>query len=207
MNLPFPLAFAIEKSIDAVLRLDPDTRDRLGSINGKTVRLHIPSPSVSLLLGVSDGRVNVTRPDDSEQGAAADTTISGSLSSLRSLLDGNQAVYRGDVTIEGDLGTSQHLKRIMAELSPDWQEAVSPYIGDGLTHRLDVAHARLGQWLNRTRRGARQNTSEYLQEEINLVAPNSEIEHFCAQVDKTRAAADRLTARVQRLEATLDNEA
>ena len=207
MNLPFPLLLALEKSIEAVLRMDPDTRERLGSIDGKTLRVNVTAPSISLSLSVNNGCVQLTQPDDSE--ASADTIISGSLADLRSLLNGNQAVYSGDVLIEGDIGTSQQLKQIVAKIDPDWQDAISPYLGDGLTHRLDMAQARLSRWLGRTRTSARDNSRDYLQEELELLAPNSEVQWFCEQVDDVRANVDRLAARLQRFEATrekLDGE-
>ena len=202
MNLPFPLLLALEKSIEAVLKMDPDTQERLGSIDGKLIRVNVTSPSMSLMISINDGRIQLQQAAD-ESGdveSDADTTISGSLTDLRSLLNGNQAVYSGDVLIEGDIGTSQQLRQIIANIDPDWQEAISPYLGDGLTHRLDMAQARLGRWIKRTRSSARMNSRDYLQEELELLAPNSEIQWFCEQVDSARANLDRLAARLDRLE-------
>lgn len=210
MRLPNPLVQVLEKSIDTVLSMDPDTRMRLDAIDGKTLRVNMSEPSLCVLMSISDGSIQLTQPDEYEESElTVDTTISGSLADLRSLLDGNQAVYSGDVSIEGDIGTSQALKQIIAGLDPDWQDAVSPYIGDGLTHRLDMARVQLGGWLQRTRSGARLNSREYLQEELELLAPNTEVEWYCEQVDDLRASVDRMTARLQRLEAAqnkLDEE-
>lgn len=199
MNLPTPLAVALEKAIDAVLALDPDTRHRLHGIDGSVLRINVTKPSISVMLSVVQGKVFLASPDDND---VPDVTLSGSLSALRSLLDGNDAVYKGDVSIEGDIGVSQHLKKIFSELDPDWQEAISPYLGDTFTHRLDMAHSRLTDWFRRSRNSFSQNTSDYLQEEVELLAPNSEITHFCLDVDDLRAAADRLDARIKKLEAS-----
>lgn len=202
MKLPFPLALAVEKAIEAVLKMDPETCQRLQALEGKTVRVNVTSPRLELLLMVVDGLIHIAQPDnDSDEADSADTTISGDLMALRSLIDGNDAVYSRQVTIEGDIGTSGQLKHIIAQLDPDWQDAVSPFLGDSVTHRLDVAQAGLRGWIDRTRGASRQNTSEYLQEEVQLLAPNSEVAHFCTQVDEVRAAADRIAARLQRLEA------
>lgn len=202
MRLPFPVLLAAEKAFDALLRMDPDTQTRLQALNGKTVRVNITSMPMSLLLMVVDGQIHLAHPDDqSGEPETADTIISGDLMALRSLLDGNDAVYRKQVIIEGDIGTSGQLKQIIAKLDPDWQDAVAPYLGDGLTHRLDVAQAGFLRWFDRTRSASAQNTSEYLQEEASVIAPNSEVDAFCGEVDEIRAAADRLAARVQRLEA------
>lgn len=201
MNLPFPIAAAAEKAIEAVLRIDPETRERLSLLNGKTIRVNITAPELSVLLSVVDGTIQLANPDPAlAEEPGIDTAISGSLSALRSLLDGNDAVYKGQVVIEGDVGVSAHLKQVMAQIDPDWQDAISPYIGDGVTHRLDVVQGALKRWVERTRRSAGQNTREYLQEEIELLAPDSQIRQFCENVDQLRAASDRLSARIARLE-------
>jgi len=202
MKVPNPLLRALEKSIETVLSMDPETRARLDAIDGKTLQVNMSTPSLSVLMSISNGSIQLTQPDEyDENELTVDTTINGSLADLHSLLDGNQAVYSGDVSIEGDIGTSQALKQIIAGLDPDWQDAISPYIGDGMTHRLDMARAQLGAWLLRTRSGARLNGRDYLQEELELLAPNTEVDWYCEQVDDLRASVDRMAARLQRLEA------
>ena len=207
MNLPFPVALALEKAINAVLSLDPETCERLESIDGCVVRINVTRPTLAVMLAVADGKIFLSQVDNtSGADPDADVVITGSLLALRSLLDGNDAVYTGDVTIEGDIGISQNLKQIVARVDPDWQDAISPYLGDTLTHRPDRAQSRFADWVQRSGSSARSNTSEYLQEEIELLAPNAEVHDFCRQVDTLRADADRLAVRIQRLEASIASE-
>ena len=42
----------------------------------------------------------------------------------------------------------------------------------------------------------KRNTSEYLQEEVEMLAPNTEVKRFCSDVDEVREQLDRLTARI-----------
>ncbi len=199
MKLPFPIASGLEKAIESLLKLDPDTRSRLAPLDGKVIRINVTSPPLSLAVAIVDGCVHLDAPDDNDA-FTADTTITGSLSALTSLTNSNNAVYSGEVLIEGDIETSQHVKQIVAHLDPDWQEAVSAVLGDGLTHKLDVAGAQLMQWMNRTRQSSSRNTSEYLQEELEVLAPNTCVHGFNDDVDQLRADADRLTARIAQLE-------
>ncbi len=196
MSLPMPLNVVLEQSIEALLKLDPETRERLASLDGKLIRVNVSSPPLSVAVSVAAGKVYVV----GDASTPADTTISGSLAALRSLAGGNDAVYRGDVTLEGDLGTGQQLKEIIAGIDPDWEEIVSPLLGDTLAYRLGAAGRQLGNWLERTRASLHQNTGEYLQEEAEVLAPNSAVREFCDEVDDVRAAADRLEARLRRLE-------
>ncbi len=198
MSLPLPLSLAIERGFEVVLRLDPDVRTRLQELDGKVIEVQLTQPSISLVLAIVGGRIQVLGELDDP----ADTTIRGSLSALQSLRQGNDAVYRGDVTIEGDVGTGQVLNDILGSIDPDWEELVSPFMGDALAHRMGVVAKQFGQWSERTRSTLRTNTSDYLQEEAEVLAPNAAIKEFCAEVDDMRAATDRLAARVRRLERT-----
>lgn len=199
MKLPFPIAAGLEKAIESVLKLDPDTRSRLQALDGKVIRINVTSPPLSLSVSIVDGRVHLDSPDDNDE-FVADATITGRLSALKSLTSSNNAVYTGEVLIEGDIETSQQVKHLVALLDPDWQEAVSGILGDGITHKLDMTRMRLLEWMNRTRQSTSSNTSDYLQEEIEVLAPNSRVRTFNDDVDQLRADTDRLTARIAQLE-------
>ena len=208
MKLPSPLLITAEKAIAAVLRMDPDTQSRLSALDGKVIKLNVVNPQFAILISVADGHIsldqalNEERDEQDEHGKSvtADTTISGSLSDLRSLMNSNDALFTGAVKIEGDIGVSHQLKQIVEKLDPDWQDAVSPYLGDGITHRLDVLQSGFTRWLKRTGEALRMNTGEYLQEEVELVAAESQVRVFNEDVDEVRAAADRLDARIRQLE-------
>ena len=193
--LPSPANVAIERAINAVLKLDPDASQRLIPLNGKVIAINVTQPTVSVVLSIVDQQVHLIGGLDTP----ADTTLSGSLSALRSLSSGNDALYQGEVRIEGDIGVGQQLKELASTLDPDWEEFLSPLFGDTLVHQLALASQGLSSWFERTHSAMKQNTSEYLQEEAELVAPNSEVQAFCNDVDQVRAAADRLEARVKRL--------
>ena len=205
MKLPSPLLITAEKAIAAVLRMDPDTQSRLLAIDGKVIKLNVVNPQFSILISVADGHISLDQisnkeHDEQDESVTADTTISGSLSDLRSLMNSNDALFTGAVKIEGDIGVSHQLKQIVEKLDPDWQDAVSPYLGDGITHRLDVLQSGFTRWLKRTGEALRMNTGEYLQEEVELVAAESQVRVFNEDVDEVRAAADRLDARIRQLE-------
>ena len=196
MSFPAPLNIAIEQGIELLLKLDPDTRGRLHSLDDKLIRINVTSPEITLALSITGGRAYVVDSIDKP----ADTTITGSLAALRSLIRGNDALYRGEVTIEGDISAGQQIKQIIGGIDPDWEEWISPLLGDAAAHRLGSAGRQFGGWLERTRSSLQQDLSEYLQEESYVLAPNSEVREFCGEVDELRAAADRLAARVKRLE-------
>ena len=90
-TLPSPVNAAIERAIEALLQLDPDTRQRLSSLEGKVIAINMTQPTVSVVLSIVDQGVNVIGQTDTP----ADTTLTGTLSALRSLSSGNDALYQG----------------------------------------------------------------------------------------------------------------
>jgi|GEM_PF-3590519 len=150
VSLPSPVsllgAAAMEQGIDTLLRLDPITRQRLALIDARVIRVVVSSPPLEVTAVVTEGRVSVATEHDDE----VDLTVTGSLAALRSLAGSQDALHTGDVTITGDLRVASHLREILSGIDPDWQELVSPVIGDTATHKLERAARDALQWVSVT---------------------------------------------------------
>jgi len=197
MSIPLPISVALEQLINRALKMDPETRERLDGVNGKVVQIVVtsPIPSTATFL-ITDREVHVSGQHDGE----VDTTITGSLSSLRSLMKSNDAVHQGEATIEGDIGTANTLKDIADALDIDWEEQISPFVGDTVAHQLGVASRTFASWFDRTSQSMKANTREYLEEEVELVVPANMLKVFNDAVDNAQSTMDRLEARLKRLE-------
>lgn len=196
MDLPLPLAFAIQQSIATVLRLDPHTKQSLSSINGKVIRVVVNSPSLVFHLIIVDNTVDVEGGFDAEP----DTIISGTASDLMSLRNNNDALYTGAVKLEGDISVGEELRSILSGIDIDVEDVIAPLTGDTIAHQVGRVGTSLSAWVSETGASMKRNSSEYLQEEAQLLAPNSEINRFCTEVDELRELADRLDARIRVLE-------
>lgn len=196
MELPLPLAYAIEQGIATVLRLDPHTKAALSSVEGKVVRVEVTAPTLVFHLIILDGEVDVEGSFD----AKPDTTIIGSATDLLSLRSKNDALYTGAVKITGDMATGEQLRNLITNIDFDFEEVIAPLTGDAIAHQIGRFGAQLGAWFSDTGSSLKSNTSEYLQEEAELLAPNSEVTRFCSEVDELREFADRVDARISQLE-------
>jgi len=196
MDLPIPLAFAIEQGIAKVLRLDPHTAQALSAIDGKVVRVDVTAPAITFHLIVVDGEIDVEGSFDAEP----DTTITGTAVNLLSLRSQNDALYTGAVKISGDMGTGEKLRTIIANIDLDLEEVIAPITGDAIAHQLGRIGSQFNTWFSDTGDSMKRNTSEYLQEETEMLAPNSEVARYCSEVDELREKADRLDARLSVLE-------
>jgi len=194
------MAVALERGIATLLELDPETRARLPTLDGRVIRLCVTRPALTVVLAIVDERVDVLRCHD----GAVDVTISGTLAGLRSLQGGRDALYTGAVTLDGDVGLAGQLSTIVAAIDVDIEEVMAPLVGGTLARKLRLMGDDVAAWLTRTGQSHESNTREYLVEESELLAPPSEVAHFGNDVDTLRAAVDRLEARLAQFEATVE---
>ena len=196
MDLPIPFAIAIQQGIKTLLRLDPHTKRSLSSIDGKVICVNVTAPALVFHVIVVDEDIDVEGGFDAEP----DVTITGSAADLLSLRNNNDALYTNAVAISGDMATGEQLRKILANIEVDLEEIIAPVTGDAIAHKLGLFGSQLSHWLSDTGHSMKRNTSEYLQEEAELLAPNSEVKRFCTEVDELREHADRLIARLNALE-------
>jgi ubiquinone biosynthesis protein UbiJ len=140
--------------------------------------------------------------DAGHPAAPADAVISGSAPALLQLLRGEGAATatRAGVQIRGNAEIADLYRRLFAAAKPDFEEELSRWIGDLPARRLSQVARSVRSWARRTRRTAGENITEYLQEEGRDLISQPEHEEFLQGVDAVREAADRIEARLRRLE-------
>ncbi len=196
MLLPLPLLFALQRGLDFALDNDELTRESLSSLDGKVICISVLQPSIKVYLLIVNRRIEIAREFDAD----VDTTIEGSISALLSLQKANDALYTKEVLITGDSHVANELKAIVSNIDIDFEELLSGLTGDTVAHQLGRLGRGFSSWLSGSSDSLQNNVSEYLQEEVEFLAPNSEVDRFCSDVDEVRSQYDRLQARIQLLE-------
>jgi ubiquinone biosynthesis protein UbiJ len=142
-----------------------------------------------------------------EAETVADAAVSGRLSALLRLLqDGNREPGTA-VQIRGDAQIADGYRELFTLARPDPEEELSRWVGDFAARRLSrFAQAAL-EAARRTRRTLGDNIAEYLQEEGRDLVNQTELEEFLRAVDGVRETADRIEARLARLEQRLPGAA
>ena len=166
---------------------------------------------------VAGGRLALMSGEDSgaAPAAAADATISGSPPALWQLVRGTAnrrngtpaTAARRAAQIRGDGEIANLYRELFSLARPDPEEELSRWIGDFPARRLSQFARRLYQAAVRTRRTAGENIAEYLQEEGRDLVNKTELEEFLRGVDELRETADRIEARLGRLEQRLEGAA
>ena len=147
------------------------------------------------------GRLMLLAGDDS----AADATISGSPPALLQLLKGGAPRQPSKPTaqIRGDAEIANRYRELFMLARPDPEEELARWIGDFPARRLSQLAERALRFARQLRRTAGENIAEYLQEEGRDLVNKTELEEFLRGVDELRETADRIEARLGRLESRL----
>ena len=151
--------------------------------------------------GAHQGRLALGAGEDT----AADATISGTLPALLRLLKDRASREPGGsaAQIRGDALIANRYRELFALARPDPEEELSRWIGDFPARQLSRFAQRALAFARHVRRTAGENIAEYLQEESRDLVNKTELEEFLRGVDELRETADRIEARLGRLEARL----
>jgi ubiquinone biosynthesis accessory factor UbiJ len=202
---------ALEAALNRAVALDPDTRDALQPLDGRSVVLALDAAAspLAMRLQVEGDRLRVG-PVDAEHtpDLAVRSTLGGVLSfGMQSLLpkllgkrdDAAAAVPVGRMRIEGDAELARRLQRLAERFDPDWQQPFTAVFGDVLG--VQIANG-VAAGLRQARMGGQkfaESAAEYLTEESRDVVPRAELDAFYDDVDTLRDDAERLAARIARL--------
>lgn len=147
---------------------------------------------------VRAGRLGLLAGEDSP----ADAVILGSAPALlRAFRDASPANgARGSLQIRGDAEIADLYRELLAAARPDLEEELSRFIGDIPARHLSLVAKSVRTWAQRSRRIARENMAEFLQEEGRDLVTSTELQEFLRGVDEVREAADRMEARLSGLE-------
>lgn len=201
--LPTVVCASLEAAVNKVLRLDPDTVEKLATLAGKVIAVELRGLNVALYLIPEKSGLNIFSRFDGEP----DTTLRGTpLAMARMGLEkkAGDTLFAGDVEISGDVELGQSFREILDGLDIDWEEQLSLVTGDVVAHQVGNVVRGAVDWGRKTLEILSRDAAEYLQEESRDLPNPGEVENFLSDVDVLRTDVDRLEARVKRLESRKD---
>jgi ubiquinone biosynthesis protein UbiJ len=180
-------------------------------LEGTALRLDIEGMA-SIRIGAVDGRLSLIGAGpslDSPGNGPADATIAGSPLALLRLVGttGERPARGSGVVVSGDAEIANSYRELLALARPDFEEELSRLIGDVPARRLSQFALKAAEWARRARRTAGENIAEYLQEESRDLVNKPELDEFLQGVDALRETADRIDARIVRLERRMKGSA
>ena len=198
-NWKVPAGRVLESALNRAVALDAETRAALPALDGRTVALQLENPSLALSIRVNGERLKVGPVEDADR---ADLSVRSTLAGIVGQLPfmrGRNAAPLGALRVEGDAELARRLQRMAERFDPDWSLPFARVFGDVLG--VQIANA-LAAGLRGTRefaRGFAQDSADFLTEESRDVVGKEELRAFHSDVDQLRDDAERLQARVDRL--------
>jgi ubiquinone biosynthesis protein UbiJ len=190
---------ALEAALNRALALDPDTREALKPLDGRTIALSLDAPALAVRIGVAGERLQIGPVEPSEEpDLAVRSTLGGLLGQLPFLRKDNVAPV-GRVRVSGDAELARRLQALADRFDPDWQQPFVSVFGEIIG--VQIANAARGALRQLRSAGANlaQNAAEFVTEESRDAVGRAELNAFHDDVDALRDDVERLQAKVERL--------
>lgn len=194
---------AVETSLNLALRADPASQLNFKALAGKSIAVHIKDLDLHWCVFLNDPLVLMAISPNGET-PAGDSQLSGNLQDFIGLgLKRTASFSQTGITHSGDIQLLNSCLRIAQNLDLDIGGAISKQLGP----LAGAAWDRLSQTateINNNLAKAPVMFGDYLQHELQLIPGPGQLEGFTADVHLLRSAADRLAARIERLNARLN---
>lgn len=196
------LGRGLEATVNRVLSLDPETLDALRALDDRSITIAFKGSALAMRIAVDSGqlRVGPAFAGDSQLRVSATPGSLLAMAAARLRGDADAALPPGQVEISGDADLARRIERLASRFEPDFDEAFARAFGDVIGFQLARgfrgALAGVGKSTSRLLR----TSFEYLVEESRDLVARPELEQFFDEVDALRERADRLAARVRRID-------
>ena len=189
-----------EKAVAQLIAMDVNAPARLSKLLGKQLSFSLAEwPTTIVLTATAQGILF------NQHQEPVDCAIRTNLSSLRQLRDPSQLtrLIKADALhIEGDLQVAQQFSGFFQQLAPDWQEALSAYIGDAAAHKVALSLQQIQQYLNEKLAAMQHMGTELAQDELLLTPTALEMTQFSNEVSQLAARVDILQQKLRSFEDT-----
>jgi ubiquinone biosynthesis accessory factor UbiJ len=198
MPVPALITASVETALNGYLAMNPEAEEKLRAIQGRVMAIELQGLDITLYLVAHSKGIDVFSRHEGEP----DAVISGTPLQLMSLSrgDAGSQLLSGEAEIRGDNAVAQRFSALLSLAAIDWEEVLAQAIGDIPAHQLGRLFRGSRDWLIKTHASLRSDLGEYLQEEVRILPSRNEIEAFMDDVGSLRSDADRLEARLKRLE-------
>jgi len=186
--------------ISTTLNLDPESPRRLEPLAGKVIAMEMAPFTEPVRFRFTDRGVAVST--DAIADEKPDARIRATPAALLAIA-ANRDRVGAEVEFSGDVAVVQALRHLIANLEIDWEEQLSKLTGDIAAHQIGNEVRRFDRWARQGVDTLTRNVGEYLTEEVRLLPSEAELSAFLDEVDRLRENADRLEARVSRMERSL----
>ncbi|MBT8116132.1 MAG: SCP2 sterol-binding domain-containing protein [Arenicella sp.] len=189
----------LELAGNNALQHDSGSRERLRKLSGNSMVLTIQPIQQSIAVMCAPGSIEFSASPPVKVDVRINTTVNALIKLSRHGME-NADLQPGELEISGDPVIGQRFAQLLSELDIDWEAFLAEHLGDVPAHLLSHAASTAKGVASESKQLVQTRMNKLLTEDLQLVASKAEVEEFLDQVDDLRADADRLAARVSRLQ-------
>lgn len=188
-------AASLEGALASMLQLDPASRAEARALAGKRLALTLEPGPVSVTLCFTEAGISVeaTAREDADASLRLDPA-----SAARILSEG--ATGAAGLTVRGDTALATAVFELLRGLRPDLLAPFGRWFGPESAHVLGESARRAGSGLRAGVEQGRMATRARLTQPGGPLPDRVDVARFLDEVDDVAMAADRLEARVRRLQ-------
>ncbi|MGR6872219.1 ubiquinone biosynthesis accessory factor UbiJ [Pseudomonas sp. HK3] len=191
-----------QRIVNKALRYDAATAQKLAKLAPKVLAIEITQPAVTIYVQFGEQLRLMAHHED-----AAQATLQGDLQAfinLASHKDKHAALMKSDIQIQGSSQLAMGLADAMSDLDIDFEAMISELTGPVVAHVMGKNLRRLSGWLKGTGAKFKQDSVEYVRDELQLAPHKLEGESRYNEIHKLKLDSDRLEARINRLATQLN---
>ncbi len=190
----------IENTLNSLIKRDQHIASQLQSFENKSIEVIGTSPGFTLTVRFEERSIKLSAIDSETLGLKPDATITARTEALVGLLiqiSNNRALADPAITLSGNAALIQDLHFFIDSFDVDWQDYLTPLVGDILSNELGKFAEAAKSWSSAVGISARRNVYDYLGEEARLVPGKAEVESFTDRLDQLRLQIDRAQAKAE----------
>lgn len=188
---------SVETAVNKALDFDPATFTKLSALSPKVLALHFERPEFSIYVRFLNG-VQLLSHYDGEPEAALKGPVSAFIN-LAKNTDKQAALMQSDIQIQGSSQLALSLADVMGQLNIDYEAMIAQLTGPVAAHVIGKNLRSAASWLTNTSNKFKQDSVEYVRDELQLAPHKLEGESRYADIQKIKMDTERLEARIQRL--------
>lgn len=183
--------------VNRQIRAKTPARELCRELDGQVVAIRVRDTALAMFFQVGPDEIELIPETENP-----DVVLTGSLLTLAGLATQSEGsgTRSGSIDLTGNIDTAQSFQRLMSYGKPDLEEELSTLVGDVAAHGIGDVARNIGRWSRNAHSVMEQNITEYLQEESRALPSRYEVDRFRDRVDVLRDDADRLDAKITRLE-------
>jgi ubiquinone biosynthesis protein UbiJ len=206
--LPQVATATLELIINKALALNNNKSVSFAAVAQKTLTLELAELPFTLCFTVntSASKTVVIARSRTEFSDCTINTSFNTLNKLKANQSLTQLIKQDELDVTGDIKIAQQFANIAQSLEIDWQTELAKHLGDVPTHKLLQFGNKITKSLVGKGKQLEADIGEYLVHEKRLVVTNSQINTFNQKTKDVASKVDTLSARIDKLVATIANK-